>query len=87
LFVGAGFGIVAAIVLGIWVLAVSEAFVKILAPNTARKLVGTCFLVATVACAMAVVELGRKQIWFLRGFLVGAGTIFLIIGLMCLGPK
>jgi hypothetical protein len=84
LIIGACFGIVAAITAGICVAAAIE-FAKTQLPGRiALRVAGVCFLIATVACALTVVDLRRREIWFLRGFLVGAATLFLIFGMMCL---
>ncbi len=86
--VGACFGIVAAIGFGIWVAYVIESLIKPQFPGRiAYKVAGVCFLAATVACSLTIVQLRRKEIWFLRGFIVGAATLFLIMGLMLLSGR
>jgi len=86
--VGACFGIVAAIGVAICVPLLIESLVKTQSTGRiAYKVAGGCFLAATVACALTVVELRHKEIWFLRGFIVGAATLFLIIGLMFLSGR
>ena len=77
----AGFGIVAAIVFGVCVGGMIANFVQTQpAFKIACRVAGAGFLVAAAACALTVVDLRRKKVWFLRGFIVGAGVLFLIIG-------
>jgi hypothetical protein len=84
LIVGACFGIVAAITAGICVAMAIECVKAQLPGRIASRMAGVSFLIATVACTLTVVDLRRREVWFLRGFLVGSATLFLIFGMMCL---
>jgi uncharacterized membrane protein len=85
LIVGAVMGIAAGILSGVLVWYVIFLFTKTeSAANIASKVAGVCFLIATVACSVLVVDLRSKKVWFAQGFLVGAAIFFLLFGLIFL---
>ena len=82
---GAVMGIGAGILSGVLIWYVIFLFAKTQsAANIASNVAGVCFLIATVAAALLVVDLRKKRVWFAQGFLVGAGMFFLLFGLIFL---